>query len=194
MFASSIPTVECKTEGRGARGPGGRPAPLLRSRTLPAIVAPGLSILQAQIDARYVNNGTLINKMPSLPLLPSFSNYPSYLSTHRFIYERATTSITSITAASTGLSVPPTDGASSTKRASTASHCRLLAPRISFTDDTIGKGLSAKEMPINRSRLIRGIHVRGLGRISFFLFFSFVMSSSIPENDRARSKSVLNLF
>ncbi|XP_061940568.1 ankyrin repeat and fibronectin type-III domain-containing protein 1 isoform X5 [Apis cerana] len=52
----NIPTVECKTEGRGARGPGGRPAPLLRSRTLPAIVAPGLSILQAQIDARYVNN------------------------------------------------------------------------------------------------------------------------------------------
>ncbi|XP_033186392.1 uncharacterized protein LOC117243233 isoform X2 [Bombus vosnesenskii] len=49
----SIPTVECKTESRGARGPGGRPAPLLRSRTLPAIVAPGLSILQAQIDARY---------------------------------------------------------------------------------------------------------------------------------------------
>ncbi|XP_068983304.1 ankyrin repeat and fibronectin type-III domain-containing protein 1 isoform X5 [Bombus flavifrons] len=49
----SIPTVECKTENRGARGPGGRPAPLLRSRTLPAIVAPGLSILQAQIDARY---------------------------------------------------------------------------------------------------------------------------------------------
>ncbi|XP_060827143.1 ankyrin repeat and fibronectin type-III domain-containing protein 1 isoform X4 [Bombus pascuorum] len=49
----SIPTVECKTESRSARGPGGRPAPLLRSRTLPAIVAPGLSILQAQIDARY---------------------------------------------------------------------------------------------------------------------------------------------
>jgi hypothetical protein len=32
---------------------GGKPAPLLRSRTLPAIVVPGLSILQAQIDARY---------------------------------------------------------------------------------------------------------------------------------------------
>ncbi|XP_029045380.1 uncharacterized protein LOC114877233 isoform X4 [Osmia bicornis bicornis] len=49
----SIPAVECKPESRSARGPGGRPAPLLRSRTLPAIVAPGLSILQAQIDARY---------------------------------------------------------------------------------------------------------------------------------------------
>ncbi|XP_012152665.1 ankyrin repeat and fibronectin type III domain containing protein wide awake isoform X3 [Megachile rotundata] len=49
----SIPTVECKPEGRSTRGSGGRPAPLLRSRTLPAIVAPGLSILQAQIDARY---------------------------------------------------------------------------------------------------------------------------------------------
>lgn len=44
---------ECKPENRSARGPGGRPAPLLRSRTLPAIVAPGLSILQAQIEARY---------------------------------------------------------------------------------------------------------------------------------------------
>jgi hypothetical protein len=32
---------------------GGKPAPLLRSRTLPAIVVPGLNILQAQIDARY---------------------------------------------------------------------------------------------------------------------------------------------
>ncbi|KAG7210473.1 hypothetical protein KM043_011997 [Ampulex compressa] len=50
---SRAPVVECKTETRSTRGPGGRPAPLLRSRTLPAIVAPGLSILQAQIDARY---------------------------------------------------------------------------------------------------------------------------------------------
>ncbi|XP_050592889.1 uncharacterized protein LOC126923460 isoform X7 [Bombus affinis] len=56
----SIPTVECKTESRGARGPGGRPAPLLRSRTLPAIVAPGLSILQAQIDARYNEYNALL--------------------------------------------------------------------------------------------------------------------------------------
>ncbi|XP_060827147.1 ankyrin repeat and fibronectin type-III domain-containing protein 1 isoform X7 [Bombus pascuorum] len=56
----SIPTVECKTESRSARGPGGRPAPLLRSRTLPAIVAPGLSILQAQIDARYNEYNALL--------------------------------------------------------------------------------------------------------------------------------------
>lgn len=49
----SAPVVECKPETRNPRGPGVRPAPLLRSRTLPAIVAPGLSILQAQIDARY---------------------------------------------------------------------------------------------------------------------------------------------
>ncbi|KAJ9599310.1 hypothetical protein L9F63_010204, partial [Diploptera punctata] len=34
---------------------GAKPPPLLRSRTLPAIVVPGLSILQAQIDARYKN-------------------------------------------------------------------------------------------------------------------------------------------
>ncbi|XP_006610986.1 uncharacterized protein LOC102673797 isoform X6 [Apis dorsata] len=106
----NIPTVECKTEGRGARGPGGRPAPLLRSRTLPAIVAPGLSILQAQIDARYVNN-----------------------------------------AASTGLSVPPVDGGSSTKRGSTASHCRLLAPRISFTDETIERRVSDSGPPTRES-------------------------------------------
>lgn len=49
----STPVLECKPENRSTRGPGGRPAPLLRSRTLPAIVAPGLNILQAQIDARY---------------------------------------------------------------------------------------------------------------------------------------------
>ncbi|KAL0278364.1 UNVERIFIED_CONTAM: hypothetical protein PYX00_000201 [Menopon gallinae] len=30
-----------------------KPPPLLRSRTLPSIVVPGLSILQAQIDAKY---------------------------------------------------------------------------------------------------------------------------------------------
>ncbi|XP_071636480.1 uncharacterized protein Wake isoform X2 [Temnothorax longispinosus] len=51
----SAPVPECKPENRSARGPGGRPAPLLRSRTLPAIVVPGLNILQAQIDARYNN-------------------------------------------------------------------------------------------------------------------------------------------
>ncbi|XP_046589478.1 uncharacterized protein LOC107219511 isoform X4 [Neodiprion lecontei] len=50
---SAPPAQECKPEPRTGRGPGGRPAPLLRSRTLPAIVAPGLNILQAQIDARY---------------------------------------------------------------------------------------------------------------------------------------------
>nr|XP_031832656.1 uncharacterized protein LOC116426992 isoform X5 [Nomia melanderi] len=97
----SIPAVECKTEPRSARGSGGRPAPLLRSRTLPAIVAPGLSILQAQIDARY-------------------------------------------NAAAAGLSVAtPCEGATSGKRGSTASHCtKLLAPRISFTDDTIERRVS----------------------------------------------------
>lgn len=43
-----------------------------------------------------------------------------------------------ITAASTGLSVP--ESGTSTKRGSTVSHCtKLLTPRISFTDDTIGK-------------------------------------------------------
>uniref|UniRef100_T1HL90 Uncharacterized protein n=1 Tax=Rhodnius prolixus TaxID=13249 RepID=T1HL90_RHOPR len=29
------------------------PPPLLRSRTLPAIVVPGISILQAQIDSKF---------------------------------------------------------------------------------------------------------------------------------------------
>ncbi|XP_076679752.1 ankyrin repeat and fibronectin type III domain containing protein wide awake isoform X7 [Andrena cerasifolii] len=97
----SIPVVECKTETRPSRGPGGRPAPLLRSRTLPAIVAPGLSILQAQIDARY-------------------------------------------NAASAGLPVPsPAESGDSGKRGSTASHyAKLLAPRISFTDDTIERHVS----------------------------------------------------
>lgn len=41
-----------------------RPAPLMRSRTLPAIVVPGLSILQKQIDARYTANaGTNCNQI-----------------------------------------------------------------------------------------------------------------------------------
>ncbi|XP_076649906.1 ankyrin repeat and fibronectin type III domain containing protein wide awake isoform X2 [Halictus rubicundus] len=104
----SLPAVECKPEPRAARGPGGRPAPLLRSRTLPAIVAPGLNILQAQIDARY-------------------------------------------NAASTGLSVASSgEGAASGKRGSTASHCtKLLAPRISFTDDTIERRVSDSG-PANR--------------------------------------------
>ncbi|XP_043250297.1 uncharacterized protein LOC122396185 isoform X2 [Colletes gigas] len=104
----NIPAVECKPETRSARGPGGRPAPLLRSRTLPAIVAPGLSILQAQIDARY-------------------------------------------NAVSSGLSVPsPAESAGSGKRGSTASHCtKLLAPRISFTDDTIERRVSDSG-PANR--------------------------------------------
>lgn len=35
---------------RSIRGRGGPPPPLLRSRTLPAIIVPGISILQAQID------------------------------------------------------------------------------------------------------------------------------------------------
>ncbi|KAJ8729925.1 hypothetical protein PYW07_016963 [Mythimna separata] len=42
-----------------ALGGGGRraPPPLLRSRTLPAIIAPGFSILHAQIDPQRTNNG-----------------------------------------------------------------------------------------------------------------------------------------
>lgn len=54
LFFYSIPVPECKSEIRSSvRCPDGRPAPLMRSKTLPAIVAPGLNILQAQIDARY---------------------------------------------------------------------------------------------------------------------------------------------
>ncbi|XP_025991314.1 uncharacterized protein LOC105195024 isoform X5 [Solenopsis invicta] len=61
----SAPVPECKPENRSAaRGPGGRPAPLLRSRTLPAIVVPGLNILQAQIDARYNAVTTGISVVP----------------------------------------------------------------------------------------------------------------------------------
>ncbi|XP_011300773.1 uncharacterized protein wake isoform X2 [Fopius arisanus] len=57
----STTSGECKSDikssSRATSGTNGggccRPAPLLRSSTLPAIVAPGLSILQKQIDARY---------------------------------------------------------------------------------------------------------------------------------------------
>lgn len=47
-------------------------------------------------------------------------------------------------AVTTGISVvpPSTDNTTCAKRGSTASHCtKLLTPRISFTDDTIGKVL-----------------------------------------------------
>ena len=49
--------------------------------------------------------------------------------------------VNDFTAASTGLSAPhATESGTSAKRGSTASHsAKLLAPRISFTDDTIGK-------------------------------------------------------
>jgi hypothetical protein len=40
-------------DGFGVTGKGKVPPPLLRSRTLPAIVVPGINILQAQIEARY---------------------------------------------------------------------------------------------------------------------------------------------
>ncbi|XP_011866919.1 PREDICTED: uncharacterized protein LOC105561495 isoform X5 [Vollenhovia emeryi] len=106
----SAPVPECKPENRSARGPGGRPAPLLRSRTLPAIVVPGLNILQAQIDARY-------------------------------------------NAVTTGISVvpPSTDNTTCAKRGSTASHCtKLLTPRISFTDDTIGERRVSDSGPASR--------------------------------------------
>ncbi|XP_063981547.1 uncharacterized protein Wake isoform X2 [Diachasmimorpha longicaudata] len=57
----STTSGECKSDikssSRATSGTNGggccRPAPLLRSSTLPAIVTPGLSILQKQIDARY---------------------------------------------------------------------------------------------------------------------------------------------
>lgn len=69
VFDCSAPVPECKPEIRSARGPGGRPAPLLRSRTLPAIVTPGLSILQAQIEARY--NGERVKPRSTHKHFPS---------------------------------------------------------------------------------------------------------------------------
>lgn len=57
--ATGLPYQNIRGQSRGSvavqgqTSSNGKPAPLLRSRTLPAIVAPGLNILQAQIDARY---------------------------------------------------------------------------------------------------------------------------------------------
>ncbi|KAJ8728331.1 hypothetical protein PYW08_016716 [Mythimna loreyi] len=47
-----------------ALGGGGRraPPPLLRSRTLPAIIAPGFSILHAQIDPQRTNNDCYVSR------------------------------------------------------------------------------------------------------------------------------------
>ncbi|XP_028166668.1 uncharacterized protein LOC114357312 [Ostrinia furnacalis] len=48
-----------------ALGGGGRraPPPLLRSRTLPAIIAPGFSILHAQIDPQRTNGESTLQIM-----------------------------------------------------------------------------------------------------------------------------------
>ena len=73
----SAPTVECKSETKILRVPGGRPAPLLRSRTLPAIVAPGLNILQAQIDARY--NSKLTQNYIEVKIYVNFCMYTERL-------------------------------------------------------------------------------------------------------------------
>ncbi|XP_011499425.1 PREDICTED: uncharacterized protein LOC105363435 [Ceratosolen solmsi marchali] len=97
----NTPAVECnKQDSKGpSRGPTGRPAPLLRSRTLPAIVAPGLSILQAQIDSQFPNSG------PEIAVIPSFG----------------------------------ANSAGYGKHDNSVSYCsKLLTPRISFTDETIG--------------------------------------------------------
>ncbi|XP_035729377.1 uncharacterized protein LOC118444816 isoform X5 [Vespa mandarinia] len=59
----SVPVAECKSDSRGGKGQGGRPAPLLRSRTLPAIVTP-VNILQAQIDAQYNSLTTGVSITP----------------------------------------------------------------------------------------------------------------------------------
>lgn len=47
----------------GGKSSRGRPAPLLRSRTLPAIIVPGISILHTQIDPNRLNTGELIPSM-----------------------------------------------------------------------------------------------------------------------------------
>lgn len=76
-----------------------------------------------------------------------------------------------ITAASAGLSVP--ESGSSTKRGSTVSHCtKLLTPRISFTDDTIGKISRVYSKRGDRSSyrlisLIRGIAFVAIVKIFF---------------------------
>ncbi|XP_014601256.1 PREDICTED: uncharacterized protein LOC106785375 isoform X2 [Polistes canadensis] len=124
----SVPVVECKPDIRAGRGPGGRPAPLLRSRTLPAIVAPGLSILQAQIDARYNSSTTGVSITP-----------------------------------------PTTDNAIGAKRGSTTPYStKLLAPRISFTDDTIERRVSdsgpgSREFPKEHSTRIGRLSTSSIG-------------------------------
>lgn len=86
-------------------------------------------------------------------------------------------------AASTALSVSTSaNSATSTKRGSTASHCgKLLAPRISFTDDTIGK--IPKVHPIGWWSYT--INFPGLGSANV----GFLVANSPPENSR-----VIKLF
>ncbi|XP_058794771.1 LOW QUALITY PROTEIN: ankyrin repeat and fibronectin type-III domain-containing protein 1 [Phymastichus coffea] len=126
----SGPAPECnKPEKKPAvRGAGGRPAPLLRSRTLPAIVAPGLNILQVQLDARYPR------KPPAGLLEPG----------------------------------DDADAPGRAKRDSSVSHCgRLLAPRISFTDDGLGERRVSDTGPsCPRQSAFREASARSTGKLN----------------------------
>ncbi|KAK7571176.1 hypothetical protein V9T40_014780 [Parthenolecanium corni] len=55
-------TIEELGHGVETRAPRKRPPPLVRSRTLPAIVVPGLSILQAQIESKSKGKQILVFK------------------------------------------------------------------------------------------------------------------------------------
>ncbi|XP_023316665.1 uncharacterized protein LOC106658011 isoform X1 [Trichogramma pretiosum] len=107
-------TGACRTSGT-AEGPAG-PPPLLRSRTLPAIVVPGLSILQAQIEA---------SRCP-----------PAYSA----VCPRPSLDASLVPAAAAAKAATGSCSHLCVKRDSLASQCsKLLAPRISFTEDSIGE-------------------------------------------------------
>ncbi|CAB0036396.1 unnamed protein product [Trichogramma brassicae] len=109
-------TGACRTSGT-AECPAG-PPPLLRSRTLPAIVVPGLGILQAQIEA---------SRCPAPPAYSAVCPRPSLDAS--LVPSYGSAAAKAATGSCSHLCV---------KRDSLASQCsKLLAPRISFTEDSI---------------------------------------------------------
>lgn len=78
MWSSAAAVAAAAAEAFvGRRGP----PPLLRSRTLPAIIAPGFSILHAQIDPQRTTGKLLRTRtlLIDINILCSFSSFLYYL-------------------------------------------------------------------------------------------------------------------
>ncbi|KAK3930261.1 L-aspartate oxidase, partial [Frankliniella fusca] len=114
--APAASTLAASTHAASAPGPGTRPPPLLRSRTLPAIVVPGISILQAQLDCEDAKGRTLNRLQAPAFTSPKIvfaddSQLNRHLRVHRLSSPGPTTTTTSDCSSA---SAPPRSTASST--------------------------------------------------------------------------------